>query len=153
MNSVYREILNQLNAEHRQIQHLNQQLEETQSQLVQNEKMAAVGQLAAGIAHEINNPMSFIKSNIECLQDYSKRLLAMGKSLDELFQQTENQHLLHAYQQKKDALDIAYIENELPDILIETLDGTRRIQEITQSLRDFSRLDSHEWQKQTFIKD
>lgn len=110
--------LKKLNLDHQTLLELNRQLEEAQSQLVQSEKMAAVGQLAAGIAHEINNPMSFIKSNLECLQEYTR----------------------------PESLDVDFIKEEFPEIINETLDGTYRIQEITTSLKDFSRLDNNEWQ-------
>lgn len=138
--------LKKLNEEHRSLLSLNQKLEETQSQLVQNEKMAAVGQLAAGIAHEINNPMSFIKSNIECLQDYTQRLLDMNQSLNDLFTTIDNEQTKLEFMKKKESFDLDVIVEELPEILAETLDGTRRIQDITMSLRDFSRLDSDGWQ-------
>ncbi|WP_206057518.1 sensor histidine kinase [Nitrincola schmidtii] len=138
--------LNKLNQEHKQLHTLNQQLKEAQSQLVQNEKMAAVGQLAAGVAHEINNPMSFIKSNIECLQHYTQRLVEMGHYLESLLQKQEDQQIIVSLMRQKEALDIEQIEEELPELINETLDGAKRIQDITGSLRDFSRLDSSEWQ-------
>lgn len=138
--------LKKLNQEHKQLHILNQQLQEAQSQLVQNEKMAAVGQLAAGVAHEINNPMSFIKSNIECLQQYTERLVEMGHYLESLLIKQEDQHIIQSLMVQKEALEIDLIEEELPEIIKETLDGTKRIQDITGSLRDFSRLDNAEWQ-------
>lgn len=139
--------LKKLNAEHRQLQKLNQQLEEAQSQLVQSEKMAAVGQLAAGVAHEINNPVCFIKSNLECLQDYTRKLIELSQSVEGLIKHIDDEALKTQFNQYKASLDIGYIQDELPEILAETLDGTQRIQDITTSLRDFSRLDSAEWQQ------
>ena len=138
--------LKKLNSEHKQLHKLNQQLQEAQSQLVQNEKMAAVGQLAAGVAHEINNPMSFIKSNIECLQHYTERLVEMSHYLESLLLKQEDQQILQRLMIQKEALDIELIEEELPELIHETLDGAKRIQDITASLRDFSRLDNAEWQ-------
>ena len=125
---------------------LNRKLETTQSQLVQSEKLAGVGQLAAGVAHEINNPVCFIKSNVECLRDYIGKM----EQLIERYGQLLDRHLpeseAEARRQLVQSLDIDFIRAELPEIMEETEEGIERIEGIVGSLKDFARVDSGQWQ-------
>ncbi|MFZ2161010.1 MAG: PAS domain S-box protein [Sideroxyarcus sp.] len=122
-------------------------LEEAQSQLLQSEKLAAIGQLAAGVAHEINNPMGFIRSNLSRLGDYSGSLLNIinaYESADPLLQEHPqiNEHIA---QTRRDA-DLAFLKEDMPNLIAESLDGADRVRRIVQDLRDFSRIDAAEWQ-------
>ena len=113
-----------------------QELQKTQAQLIQTAKMSSLGQLVAGIAHEINNPANFIYGNISHVSDYIQNLL----------------HLLHLYQQQYtpptseiqteiEAIDLEFMIADLPHILVSMKGGVDRIHKIVLSLRNFSRLD------------
>ncbi|MEM9538543.1 MAG: ATP-binding protein [Cyanobacteria bacterium P01_E01_bin.42] len=111
-------------------------LERTQLQLIQNEKMASLGQMVAGIAHEINNPVSFIAGNLKYLQEYATALL----DLIALYQ-TEYPEDTAAIAEEKETIDLEFVQSDLPKMLSSIKIGTTRIREIVISLRNFSRLD------------
>ncbi|MDJ1183060.1 sensor histidine kinase [Roseofilum casamattae] len=115
------------------------QLQQTQMQLIQNEKMASLGQMVAGIAHEINNPVSFIHSNLHPLDEYINDLL-------QLISLYEDHYLnnVPAIDIAKEDVDLDFIQADLPKIINSMKIGTTRIQEITIGLRNFSRLDESE---------
>ncbi|HEY9906605.1 MAG TPA: ATP-binding protein [Thermosynechococcaceae cyanobacterium] len=116
-----------------------QELKETQSQLIQSEKMSSLGQLVAGIAHEINNPVNFIYGNLKHTEEYSQSLLGLIR----LYQQ-EYPHPAPAVQTYIEANDLNFIGEDLPKLLTSMQMGTERIRKIVLSLRNFSRLDEAE---------
>jgi predicted ATPase/signal transduction histidine kinase len=111
-------------------------LQQTQTQLIQSEKMSALGQLVAGIAHEINNPVTFIHSNLQPTENYIKALL----NLLELYQQ-EYPNKSSAIQARIEEIELAFIREDLTKILQSMKVGSERIKQIILSLRNFSRLD------------
>jgi two-component system, NtrC family, sensor kinase len=116
---------------------VNQQvktIEETQKQLYQSEKLASVGHLAAGMAHEINNPISFILSNSSTLKEYTTTLSTYISALETTGQSVTNSAL-------KDELDVEFILEDIFDLVESNLMGLYRVQEIVQSLRNFSHID------------
>jgi len=115
------------------------ELQTAQVQLVQNEKMAALGQLVAGIAHEINNPVSFIYSNLGCASEYVEDLL----SLIEVYQQEYPQPTA-VVKETIDKMELDFLVEDLPDILEAMHRGADRIRAIVTSLKNFSRLDEAE---------
>jgi len=125
-----------------QAQELEQALHElqcTQSQLVQTEKMSSLGQLVAGIAHEINNPVNFIYGNLSHANGYTQDLL----QLVQLYQQhypTPHPEIL----EEMDAIDLEFLMEDLPKLLNSMKVGADRIQQIVTSLRNFSRMDEAE---------
>lgn len=119
-----------------QLTQVLKKLRQTQMQLIQSEKMSSLGQLVAGIAHEINNPVNFIYGNVSYVNTYVKDLL----DLLTLYQQhypNPSREIEH----KKKAIDVNFLLEDLPNILSSMEMGTERIKEIVLSLRNFSRLD------------
>ncbi|MTJ46588.1 ATP-binding protein [Dolichospermum sp. UHCC 0259] len=115
------------------------QLKSTQAQLIQTEKMSSLGQLVAGIAHEINNPVNFISGNIMHISEYTHDLLELIKLYNENFPNPSDQ-----IQNKIDDIDIEFLVEDLPKVINSMQIGSQRIREIVLSLRTFSRLDEAE---------
>jgi len=126
---------------------LIEQLQEAQAQLLQSEKMASIGQLAAGIAHEINNPIGFINSNMSSFKGYVDTLCALVDGLDQSLRSVPGQPELKekAAQLKKQA-DYAFLKADVVDLVRESLDGLKRVRDIVQSLKDFAHIDETDWQ-------
>ena len=119
-----------------ELQNALQQVQQAQVQLVQSEKMTLLGQLVAGVAHEINNPVNFIHGNLTHVQEYTKDLL----SFVQLYQQ-HSDNAAPELQKAAADLDLEFIQQDLPKTLASMKMGTQRICEIVRSLRNFSRLD------------
>ena len=113
-------------------------LQNTQMQLVQQEKMSALGQLVAGVAHEINNPLHFIAGNIEHTEDYIQKLIEHLQ----LYQQ-EYPQLTSSLKKHAENIEINYLLEDLPQIINSMKTGTERIYNISNSLRIFSRSDTN----------
>ncbi|MEH2350473.1 MAG: ATP-binding protein [Nostoc sp.] len=111
-------------------------LKQTQAQLIQTEKMSSLGQLVAGVAHEINNPVNFIYGNLTHVNEYTLGLL----ELVELYQKS-NANSKPEVQAHIEAIDLDFMAEDLPKILVSMKMGANRIREIVLSLRNFSRLD------------
>ncbi|MGE5659793.1 MAG: PAS domain S-box protein [Actinomycetota bacterium] len=128
-----------------QAQQLSQtlrQLQKTQTQLIQAEKMSSLGQMVAGIAHEINNPVSFIFGNLIHTEQYTSDLIKLTK----LYQQ-EFPRLTPAIQELVDTIDLEFLLEDLPKMLSSMKMGANRIRDIVRSLRTFSRLDEADMKK------
>jgi len=125
----------------------HEQLEEAQGQLLQSDKMAAIGQLAAGVAHEINNPVGYINSNISTLQDYVQdlfRVLDAYEQIETTVADTD-QSLLRLRAVKQE-VDLEYLKQDIVDLISESQEGVGRVRKIVQDLKDFSHVDEVEWQ-------
>ena len=125
----------------------NQALEQTQTQLLQSEKMASVGQLAAGVAHEINNPVGFVNSNLNTLGGYVDSLL----QLIEAYEQADGIIAADAASRErieriKSEVDLDFLRDDLPSLLKESSDGLDRVKRIVQNLKDFSHAGEGDWQ-------
>ena len=125
-----------LRAQTKQLKATLKSLKQAQVKLIQNEKMSSLGQLVAGIAHEINNPVNFIHGNITHVKDYTQDMLQLIR-LYQAHYPTPNSPI----QTLTNELDLDYVASDLPKLLNSVRLGTERIQKIVLSLRSFSRLD------------
>ncbi len=115
-----------------ELQSINKELKETQTRLVHSAKMVSLGQLVAGVAHELNNPIGFIFSNMTHLRDYSQRLIQLVKIAE-----TKPDELRKA----KEELEFDYIVQDMPKLITSCEDGAKRTKDIVLGLRNFSRLE------------
>jgi PAS domain S-box-containing protein len=124
------------------------ELRESQTKLLQSEKMAAIGQIAAGVAHEINNPVGFVMSNLGTLNDYIKffkTLLERYQTLCEVDKNSEEaKKLLAQIREVEKAEDLEYVLKDVDSLIKESVDGMQRVSEIVLNLRNFARLDESE---------
>ncbi|OGV71513.1 MAG: hypothetical protein A3B82_05520 [Methylophilales bacterium RIFCSPHIGHO2_02_FULL_57_10] len=124
-------------------------LQDVQGQLLQSEKMASIGQLAAGVAHEINNPIGYVHSNIGSLQKYLNDLFAVVTA----YEQAESllgQHpeVLAGIRSVKQKVDLEFLKEDVAALMNESREGITRVKKIVQDLKDFSHVDSdEEWQE------
>jgi two-component system NtrC family sensor kinase len=127
----------------------NRQLRETQAALVQSEKLASLGQLAAGVAHEINNPLAYVLNNVAVLRrdvtaavEVLDRYRAGRESLARL-----EPDLAAEAARLEEAIDLAYVQAHLPRMFEKTLEGLGRVRDIVKNLRDFARLDEADFKE------
>ena len=126
---------------------VNLQLDETYSQLLQAEKLAALGQLAAGVAHEINNPIGFVSSNLGTLNGYLKDLLKIVEAYEDVIAAQPGKTQEYAdLQSLKAELDLDFLRTDAPQLITESLDGVTRVRGIVKDLKNFAHVDvSPEW--------
>lgn len=126
-----------------QLEMANKNIKEAQTKLMQSEKMASVGLLAAGVAHEINNPMSFIISNIESLEEYSEQLLTLINHYQKLIDENQNdkEGKLKEILELEEQFDINFIQDDIPTLIKDTKEGTIRVKDIVKGLKEFSHAD------------
>lgn len=125
-------------------------LKETQLQLLQSEKMASIGQLAAGVAHEINNPIGYVQSNLGTLQTYVRGLLSLLDSYDNWAGATSQSDAVQSAQieEIKRQIDYGFLRGDLLQLLDESREGITRVKKIVLDLRDFShggQTESEDW--------
>jgi PAS domain S-box-containing protein len=126
---------------------LNHQIEATQSQLVHSEKMASLGQLAAGVAHEINNPIGFVFSNLSSLKSYLADLVDVLAAYDAATASlADKDAAIAAARELQAERDIDWVREDIGQLLAESQDGLNRVRAIVQNLRDFSRPGERDWQ-------
>ena len=127
------------------LEFLNAELKSTQSQMLQREKMASIGQLAAGVAHEINNPIGFVSSNLRSLDKYLKKLTGYLGTLESTFK-GKNPESWQEIKSERKKLKIDFLLEDCNDLIAESLDGSDRVRKIVQNLKTFSRVDQAEEQ-------
>lgn len=126
---------------------LNAKLSKTQEHLVQSEKLASIGQLAAGVAHEINNPIGYIFSNFGTLENYLVSLFDMLA----VYERTEASHnvpeTVRELKAKRESLELDFLKEDIPVLMRESREGIVRVRKIVQDLKDFSHVDANpDWQ-------
>ena len=134
----------ELQSRNAELEVTNQKLKGTQEQLVQSEKLASIGQLAAGVAHEINNPIGYVHSNMATLAQYSENLLSLVKSYEKAFSSPDPQAHAAELQNLSQSLDIEFVQSDLPQLIEESREGVERVRKIVQDLKDFSRSDAQD---------
>lgn len=134
----------ELRTQNAQLVALNSQLESAHVQLLQAEMLASLGQLAAGMAHEINNPIGFVQCNLDTLEQYLADLLQLLDAHAALEQATpaEHEERLAALRARQRDTDLAFLRQDLRQLFLESHAGIARVGKIVQDLRDFARIDS-----------
>ena len=133
--------LTQIKQVSEQLAEAYQELKSTHSQLLQQEKMASIGQLAAGVAHEINNPMGFISSNLGTMGKYLERLQGFLELQSAGVDETAPDSLKEELAQARRRFKVDYILDDARSLLAESKDGAERVRNIVQNLKSFSRVD------------
>lgn len=120
------------------------ELKATQAKIVQQEKMASIGQLAAGVAHEINNPIGFISSNLGTMRKYLERLDKHISFITDSIETFPDEKYRQSFLEHRKTLKIDYIFKDGRELIDESLDGAERVRSIVQNLKSFSRVDESE---------
>jgi signal transduction histidine kinase len=149
LNDTLAEKAMQIEVKNKRLKNALRRLEETQGQMLQSEKMASIGQLAAGVAHEINNPTGYVSSNLKTLGDYQQEIakliekyqrlvekLSSGKSGGAL--DSEDSKAIEDIKAFEDDIDISYLIEDIDELIGDCREGTDRIKKIVQDLKDFA---------------
>ena len=136
LESKVEERTQELSHKNTQLQQLLEELQHTQVQMVQSEKMSALGQMVAGVAHEINNPVNFIHGNLTHVQEYAHNLLGLVQLYQNHYPDPAPE-----IQAEAEDIDMEFIQTDLPKVIDSMKLGTDRIRQIVLSLRNFSRMD------------
>ena len=126
---------------------VNTKLQRAQDQLLQSEKLASIGQLAAGVAHEINNPVGYVFSNFGTLTKYLDDLFRMLAAYEQAEAQLAGTPTAASLAQLRNEIELDYLKEDVPQLMAESCEGITRVRKIVQDLKDFSHVDAHqEWE-------
>ncbi|WP_313172293.1 ATP-binding protein [Stenotrophomonas sp.] len=128
----------ELQQRHAELRQAYLRLNGTQEKLLQSEKMASIGQLAAGVAHEINNPIGYVHSNLGSLQEYLRSLFTVIEAYERALRAPDPKALIPEIDDIRDRLDIDFISRDLPQLMAESREGIERVTRIVRDLKDFS---------------
>ncbi len=141
----FNNMMHVLEMKNKELEDAYTKLKATQVQILQSEKMASIGQLAAGVAHEINNPMGFISSNLGTLSKYLNKLAEFINTQIEIIESLNSTDASERLNELKKKLKLDYILEDLGQLIKESLEGTDRVKKIVQNLKSFSRVDEAEY--------
>lgn len=128
----------ELQQRHAELRQAYLRLNGAQEKLLQSEKMASIGQLAAGVAHEINNPIGYVHSNLGSLQEYLRSLFTVIEAYERALRAPDPKLLIPEIDDIRDRLDIDFISRDLPQLMAESREGIERVTRIVRDLKDFS---------------
>ena len=134
-----------LESKSKELEKAYEELKASQSQLLQHEKMASIGQLAAGVAHEINNPVGFVTSNLGTLNKYVKRLGEYSKTIADQIDGPDNKVTEENLTALRKKLKIDFVLEDSIDLITESLEGVDRVKKIVLNLKNFSRVDQSQF--------
>ncbi|NMM27630.1 MAG: PAS domain S-box protein [Glaciimonas sp.] len=130
-----------------QLTALNAKLSMAQQQLLQSEKLASIGHLAAGVAHEINNPIGYIFSNFSTLEKYLEGMFRMLAAYEAAEPEIVSAEVAAKIKSVREQVELAFLKEDIPALMRESKEGIARVRKIVQDLKDFSRVDENqEWQ-------
>ncbi|HUV51088.1 MAG TPA: ATP-binding protein [Anaerolineae bacterium] len=155
LNESLKNTIDQVQKKNEELEHAIEELKTTQIQIMQSEKMASIGQLAAGIAHEINNPTGFISSNLNTLAGYDNDLRSLIAQYSDLITELKDDmatekgrasilEKLGRINELEKEIDIDFVLNDTPNLIKESREGTERIKKIVIDLKDFAHPDDKE---------
>ena len=139
--------LAELTRTNEELTQLNRTLGRAQEQLIQSEKLASIGQLAAGVAHEINNPVGYVFSNFSTLERYLGDLFRMLAAYEEAEPQLAGSAAGTRLAALRAEVELEYLKEDVPTLMAESREGISRVRKIVQDLKDFSHVDARqEWE-------
>lgn len=136
-----------------ELNYLNAKLMTAQEHLVQSEKLASIGQLAAGVAHEINNPIGYIFSNFGSLENYLSNMFEMLAAYEKLESEQWTPETVSMVKATKERIELDFLKEDIPVLMRESKEGIIRVRKIVQDLKDFSHVDTNpDWQLVNLIQ-
>lgn len=130
-----------------EVERRHQENQAVHLQLLQSEKLAAIGQLAAGIAHEINNPIGFVNSNLNTLNTYLQDVFSILDACDKaLIDGSASANAIQKFQDFKLQKQLDYLRQDIPELITESRDGLTRVRDIIQDLKDFAHTSGNDWE-------
>ena len=138
--------LDSLQRANQELRALNDTLRGAQAQLLQSERLASIGQLAAGVAHEINNPIGYVFSNFGALEVYLERLFEMLQAYEDAELALAGSSVATKLATLRARVELDFLKQDIPMLMSESKEGLSRVRKIVQDLKEFSRVDTHqEW--------